>query len=116
MNDDNLSSINRLVEFGMSMAVAQYMVQTMNKAMTVTQSPDSERHLISSTPKLFYALIEGNPVGPLSEEEIAKLISKKIILNETYLWKPGLPQWVIAEKLPEVLKLVLLSTHSFDKP
>ena len=39
MNDDSFFSINRLVEFGMGMAVAQKMVNTMNKTMISMHVP-----------------------------------------------------------------------------
>lgn len=40
MNEDSFYSINRLVEFGLGMSVAQQMVQTMNTAMTDMQVPE----------------------------------------------------------------------------
>ena len=34
-------------------------------------------------------------------------------LKETYIWKPGMTSWQIAEKLPEILRLVALSPPPF---
>ncbi len=112
MNEDSFFSINRLVEFGMGMAVAQQMVNSMNSALTNMHVPGS-MNPIQSTPQFYYVLLEGNQAGPFSEQELSRLIAEKTVVNETYIWKPGLPKWEIAEKLPEILKLVALAPPPF---
>ncbi len=113
MNEDSLFSINRLVEFGMSMAVAQQMVTTMNSALTKMQVPGTMNPLQLATPQFYYAMIEGNQAGPFSEQELSRLIADKKVVKETYIWKPGLIKWEIAEKLPEIVKLVALAQPPF---
>jgi hypothetical protein len=115
MNDDNFFSINRLVEFGMGMAVAQQMVNTMNSAMTNMHVPGSMNPMQTVSTQFYYAIIEGNQTGPFSEQELSRLINEKKIVKETYIWKPGLPKWEIAEKLPEILKLVALAPPAFQQ-
>jgi len=115
MNDDSFFSINRLVEFGMSLAVAQQMVQTMNNAMTHMHVPGSMNPMQTAAPQFYYAMIEGKQAGPFSEQELSRLITEKKVVKETYIWKPGLVKWEIAEKLPEVLKLVALSPPPFQQ-
>lgn len=61
----------------------------------------------------YYAIIDGKQAGPFSEFELSRLITDKKIVNETYMWKPGMTGWEFAEKLPEVLKLVILSPPPF---
>ena len=114
MNDDNFFSINRLVDFGMSMAVAQQMVKTMNSAITNMHVPGTMNPMQTVSPQFYYIIIEGNQAGPFSEQELSRLIAEKKIVKETYIWKPGLPKWVIAEKLPEILKLVALAPPPFQ--
>jgi hypothetical protein len=114
MDDDNFFSINRLVEFGMGMAVAQQMVNTMNGAMTNMHIPGSMNPMQTVTLQFFYVMIDGNQAGPFSEQELFRLITEKKIVKETYIWKPGLPKWEIAEKLPEILKLVALAPPPFN--
>jgi len=114
MNDDSFFSINRLIEFGMGMAVAQQMVNVMNSAMTNMQVPGSMNSLQTSAPQFYYAIIEGNQAGPFSEQELSRLITEKKVIKETYIWKPGMPTWVFAEKLPEILKLVALTPPPFQ--
>ena len=115
MNDDSFFSINRLVEFGMGMAVAQQMVNTMNSAMTNMHVPGSMNPMQTASPQFYYAMIDGNQAGPFSEQELSRLIAEKKIVKETYIWKPGLPKWEIAEKLPEILKLVALAPPPFQQ-
>ena len=39
MNDSNFFSMDRLVEFGMGLTVAQQMIKTMNESMTTMHIP-----------------------------------------------------------------------------
>ena len=64
MNDDSFFSINRLVEFGMGMAVAQQMVNTMNSAMTNMHVPGSMNPMQTAAPQFYYAMIDSNQAGP----------------------------------------------------
>ena len=114
MNDDSFFSIDRLVEFGMGMAIAQQMVKTMNSAMDNMHVPGSMNPMQTSVPQFYFVVIEGNQAGPFSEQEISRLIADKKIVKETYIWKPGLPKWEFAEKLPEILKLVALAPPPFQ--
>lgn len=106
MDDNNFFSINSLVEFGMGMAIAQQMVKTMNHSIDNMKVPGS--YSTQQPQSLFYAVIEGKQVGPLSEQDISQLIRDKKIVNETYMWKPSMPDWVIAENMPEIVRLVAL--------
>ena len=112
MDDESFFSMNRLVEFGMSMAIAQQMVNTMNSAMANMHVPGS-MNPIQTSPQFYFAMIEGSQMGPFSEQELSRLITDKKIVKETYIWKPGMPKWEIAEKLPEILKLVALVPPPF---
>lgn len=127
MDNNNFFSIDRLIEFGMSMAVAQQMVQTMNQTMQsmyipgtmnpMTQAQSSQTApMPQPLPQVFYVVINGNSVGPLSETEVMKLISSKQITKDTYVWKPGMSEWQTVENTPEVLKLVLLAPPAFNQP
>jgi hypothetical protein len=115
MNDDSFYSINRLVEFGMSLAVAQQMVQTMNHAITNMHVPGAMNPMQQAPPQFYYAMLDGNQAGPFSEQELSRLILERKIAKETYVWKPGLSKWEIVEKLPEVLKLVALAPPPFQQ-
>ena len=113
MNNDSFFSIDRLVEFGMGMAVAQQMVKTMNEAMQNMHVPGAMNPMQPPQQHFYYAMIENKQAGPFSEQELARLVAEKKITNETYLWKPGLAKWEIAEKFPEILKIVALTPPAF---
>jgi hypothetical protein len=115
MDDSSFFSINRLVEFGMGMAVAQQMVKTMNESMTNMNVPGAMNPMQKPKEKFFYAMIEGNQAGPFSEQELARLIAEKKVSKETYIWMPSLPNWKMAEQIPEVLKLVALAPPPFQQ-
>ena len=104
MDDSSFFSINRLVEFGMGMAVAQQMVKSMKESMTNMHIPGAMNSMEKPKENFFYAMIEGNQAGPFSEQELARLIGEKKVSKETYIWMPSLSNWKMAEKIPEVLK------------
>ena len=51
MNDNNFFSVDRLVEFGMGMAMAQQMVNMMNKSMQQMYVPGSIQSMPQPTPQ-----------------------------------------------------------------
>jgi len=113
MNDNNFFSIDRLVEFGMSMAIAQQMIQSMNHSMENMHIPGAMNPMEKPQQQFFYAVIEGKEAGPFSEQELTRLISDKKIVKQTYIWMPSLTNWKMAEQIPEVLKLVALAPPPF---
>lgn len=110
--EDNFFSINKLVEFGMSLSIAQQMVKVMNESSTCMRVPGAMNGMQPVSAQFHYAVIQGQPMGPFSEQELCRLILEKKILRETYIWKPGMLTWEMAEKLPEILKLVALTPPS----
>lgn len=113
MSDDSFFSIDRLVEFGMGMAIAQQMVQTMNHAMSNMQVPGADRPLQPSTPPVYYVILDGQQAGPFSESELGRLVAEKKVNSSTYIWKPGMVNWQTADHMPDVLKIVALTPPTF---
>ena len=113
MEGNNFYSIDRLIEFGMSMAVAQQMILSMNQTMTNMHVPGAMNKM--ETEPIYYAVVEGDRIGPLNSSEILKLIESKTIDKQTYMWKPGLTNWLLVEQLPEILKLVALTPPPLPK-
>ena len=114
MDDESFFSINRLVEFGMGVAIAQQMVRTMNESINTMQIPGSMNPMQNTVQQFYYVIIEGKQAGPFSESELSRLISEKKVSKETFVWKPGMSNWEIAENVPMILKLVALSPPPFD--
>ena len=110
-NETSFYSIDRLVEFGMGMAVAQQMVNTMNQTMAAMQIPGAGNPMRPPEPpqRVYYVILDGKQAGPFSETEMARLISDKKLSKETYVWHTGLREWKTAENVPEIVRLVALT-------
>jgi hypothetical protein len=64
-DERNFFSLDRLVEFGMGMAVAQQMVGTMNKTMKNMHIPGAGNPMRQTAADIvYYALIDGKQAGP----------------------------------------------------
>jgi hypothetical protein len=108
-DEKSFYSIDRLVEFGMSMAIAQQMTQSMNQTMQTMHIPGSGNPMQPPPQPVYYAVLDGKQAGPFSETELIRLITDKKLSKETYVWRPGLREWQTAENVPEILRLVALA-------
>lgn len=112
----DFSSIDRLVEFGMGLAIAQQMVNTMNSAMNQMQIPGvnagttgrARIETIQPPSKQWYAVINDHMAGPLTDKGVQDLAASGSLLKSTLMWRPGLSGWQQACELPEIYKLILM--------
>lgn len=111
----NFYSMDKLVEFGMSVAVAGQMMSAMNQSLNQMQIPGAGKAMPASPDNIYFAVIDGNQSGPYSLAELSRLISEKKIVKETYIWKPGMSQWELAENVGEVLRLVAITPPPVPK-
>jgi hypothetical protein len=44
-------------------------------------------------------------LGPLAWEQVVELVEGGVITPETYVWRPGMPDWVEAGRVPELQPL-----------
>lgn len=110
MNDNSFNSIDKLMEFGMSMAIAQQMIQTMNHALNNMQTPQfSNLNMPLPSQKMYYALVNDIVQGPFTESEISSYIISKNINEDTLIWNKELPGWLAAKQVSDVKKLFLLN-------
>lgn len=109
MNDNNFFSIDRLVEFGMGMAMAQQMVQVMNKSMSQMYVPGSIQSMPTSQVQTFYVAINGQSVGPLTESDFSRLVTEKKVTKDSLAWMPGMLGWQPIEQIPAILRIVALA-------
>ena len=112
MDESSFYSIDRLVEFGLTLGVATQMASSMNESLQAMQVPGARNPMqpnaLAEDQPLFYVVLDNKPAGPLLPSELSRLISEGRVTRETYVWKPGMPDWQLAEDIPEVLKLVAL--------
>lgn len=106
MNND-FSSIEQLMELGMSMAVAQQMTATMNHAIGNMAVPGVGNAMTSR--KEYYVVIDNAQAGPLTEEMFAQLVNEGKISDTTLMWYRGLPSWKFVKDVPEAYKWIVLS-------
>lgn len=109
MNDSSFFSIDRLIEFGMGMAMAQQMVHVMNQSMKQMYVPGSMQSMPMRTPSTFYVAIGGQSVGPLTESEFTRLVTDKKVTKDSLAWMPGMQAWQPIEQIPAILKIVALA-------
>ena len=113
MDESSFYSIDRLVEFGLTLGVATQMANSMNASLQAIQIPGARNamqpNVLAEDQPLFYAVLDGKPVGPLAISELSRLIAEKRVTKETYVWKPGMQDWQLAENVPEVLRLAALT-------
>ncbi len=116
MNTDNFYSIDKLVEFGLGIGVAQQMVKSMNDALQNTHIPGPHNPMGAqqSPSHAYHIILDGKPAGPFSEQEISRLISDGKVTKNTHVWRPGQPRWELIENVPDVLKLVALVPPPFN--
>lgn len=113
MDENNYNSIDRLIEFGMGMSIAQQMIQTMNFAMKNMHISGTQESMSPIFTPIF-AVIGELQIGPLSELEVMQLINQKKINHDTFVWQQGMKNWEKAESVPSIIKLVVLSPPKFN--
>jgi len=114
MENESMFSAERLVEFGLGMAMARQMVEMFNQTMTPMNttiptpglSPAFQRQPIS-TPSI-YVGIDGKPMGPLSEYEFLELYRNKRITKDSLVWISGMANWQRIEETPNILRIIAM--------
>ncbi len=114
MNEDSFYSIDRLVEFGMGLAVARQMVNTMNETMRNMYIPGTMNTMQPAQSQIYYVIIDNQQVGPLSETDLSRLIAEHSVTKDTFVWCPGMVGWQTMEKVPSVLRLVAMTPPPFN--
>ena len=109
MNNEDFFSIDRLLEFGLGMGMAQQMINMMNQSMKSMYVPGSIQSMPQPITSVYYVAIDGQQVGPLNESELMGLIRDKKVSKDTLSWMPGMTTWLPIEKVPAILKLIALT-------
>ena len=116
MDNGNFYSIDRLVEFGMGMAMAQQMVKVMNETMRQMYVPGCIQSMPAAQPITFYVAINGQQIGPISEREFTQLVIKKQVTKDPLAWMPGMLAWKPIEQIPAILKIIAVVPPPIPEP
>ena len=108
MDNSNFFSLDRLIEFGLSMAVANQMIGMMNQSMQNMFVAGSQMQY-NIMPQNIYVAPDGNKVGPLTASSFNDLISQGKINKDTLAWIPGMTAWQPISSIPELLKIIALT-------
>ena len=109
MNDSDFFSVDKLVEFGLGLAISQQMVASMNYTINNSITPGASHVPTPNlSAELFFFALENQAMGPFSGKETLDLIQKGKINKETLAWKPGNAAWKKIEEMPEILKYIAL--------
>lgn len=114
MDNQSFFSIDRLVEFGLGIGIAQQMVGMMNQYMQQMYIPGSIQSMPKPIANIYYVAIDGNQIGPLGEAELTQLINQKKVTKDTLAWVPGMAAWKPIEQVPAILKIVALTPPPLD--
>lgn len=106
--ENDFSSLERLMEFGMSMAVAQQMIATMNHSINNMTVPGAGLPIAQSLE--YYVVIDGAQAGPLTEENLQQLAQNGKLTANSLMWHRGLSGWRRAAEIPVANKWILLSS------
>ena len=110
MDDNSFFSVDKLVEFGLGMAMAQQMVGIMNQSMRQMYVPGSMQAMPSPQPvSHIYVAMNGSPVGPLTEETFGQMVISKKVSKDTMAWLPGMGTWKPVGEIQSLLKIIALT-------
>lgn len=94
----------------MSMQIARQMVGSMNQQFQQMYIPGNIQTMPKpQLPAAYYIAVDGKPVGPMSEPELAHVICEGQVTKDTLCWMPGMAAWQPIEQVPAVLKIVALT-------
>lgn len=113
MNDNDFSSIDKLVEFGMGIAIAQQMVGAMNHALKSARIPGLQTPMVDAPTNQYHVLVDAKPGGPFTDREMAQLIAEGRLNTHSLVWRVGMLNWDRAENVPDVFRLLILSPPPF---
>lgn len=102
--EHDFSAIDRLMEFGISMGVAQQMIGSMNTTMSSMQTPIAK--LSQQPEREWYVAKDGKPEGPYHESEIKRMLLEKAINKDTLVWCQGMSEWKQASEQSEIIKMI----------
>ncbi len=109
----DFSTIDRLMEFGLGMGIAQQMINTMNHSFNnmPVAGVDSNVKPRALENVGYYAVIDNAQAGPFTADELQKAVDKRLITLDTLMWNSGMAGWRQAKYIPSVYKMILINNE-----
>jgi hypothetical protein len=111
MSDDSFSSLDKLMEFGLGMGIAQQMVNTMNQTMANMQVPgvNTAVNPMVNDGSGYFVLIDNVQAGPFNEAELVQFVKNGKLTGDTLVWRRGMSGWSFAKNCCDINKLLVLN-------
>jgi len=88
------NSIDKLVEFGIGMSMAQQMMNIMNQSMSLMQTPQFKTTDVPITKETqYHVIINDVPQGPLSKNQVIHHLNNGDLNDENLIWCDGMSGW-----------------------
>lgn len=100
MDDQSKLSVDHMVEMAMGLSMASLFSQALNSAFA--NSTAQQQAPLNTPAKYIYAILDGKQQGPFSPGEIVAFIQSGHLTRETYMWKPGMPEWKLAKDITDI--------------
>ncbi|MDC0014234.1 DUF4339 domain-containing protein [Flavobacteriaceae bacterium] len=94
MDNNMFSSVDKLVEFGIGMSMAQQMMNVMNQSMNQMQTPqfkNTDVPLVKE--RQYHVVLNDIPQGPLSKNQILTHLNNGDLNDENLIWCDGMSGW-----------------------
>jgi len=89
------NSIDKLVEFGIGMSMAQQMMTVMNQSMSQMQTPQFKNTNVPIIKdKQYHVILNNIPQGPLTKQEVVNHLANGNLNEENLIWFDGLSGWM----------------------
>lgn len=106
MTEQTFPTLDRLMEFGLSMGLAQQMISMMNNTMKTMQIPETAQPIQPRVGE-WYIVVDNKASGPFSETDIKKRLLSKELNKDSLVWCQGMSHWQSIEHTPAILKLFM---------
>lgn len=95
MNDFDL---DKMLGVGVSIAMTHSTLKMLNNSPQGLSQAKEEQNKVTE----YYVAAKGESVGPYTLNELRKQIENHSVFRETYVWKTGMQEWILAMNMKEL--------------
>lgn len=85
----------------MGLSMTSVFANAMNDAYNNTKRMVNN-HELAEPPRYIHAILNGQQKGPFTLGEVLAMIQAGDITLETFMWKPGMPEWKLAKDIADI--------------